>query len=307
MKKVHVVLYAFIGCILLAQLYIYGKSYVFKMRAKAVAPTYKKSVDFKCADLGMAAPSELVPNIKFLLYIISHDDASYQVALKWSRCKPWTRVVRISSTVYFESIIYKEYLPAHAAEWEALDFVGIATYRSLKFASLEKIKSYLELAYYKPYDVMPLYASGEYLVDQAVQGHTERFIHVWDALLQNMGFTVQEIRKHDHVEVFLRNSLIIRPRQLRGLITFMTTAMNAVVNNSTLRDLFATNANYRESVYRKSVAQRIFHTDYYQWHPFIFERLPAFYLSVQNASVYSTLRETEWFDIADSLSIFKGL
>jgi len=41
----------------------------------------------------------------------------------------------------------------------------------------------------------------------------------------------------------------------------------------------------------KKVALRAFNTSFYQWHPFVFERLPSLFLAYQNISVFSALHE----------------
>jgi len=77
---------------------------------------------------------------------------------------PFAKVLMIPTTVFFESIVYRDTLWSIRSEWKNLDFVGITTYKSLKFIAIEKLKAYLELGFYKPYDVMPLYGTGELLV-----------------------------------------------------------------------------------------------------------------------------------------------
>jgi len=292
--------------VLLVELCRLGEPRLSKKRPKLATNT-TKSVSYRCGSMNIVPPVDFVQGIKFRLYVISHDEKSHKVATEWVRCKPWASVVKIPTTVFFESIVYKEVLPPLVKDWEELDFVGIATYRSLKFAPLEKMKASLELAHFKPYDVMPLYTTGEYMMEQAVSGHTTRFIQVWDNLLRTMGFSDADIRKGDKAEVFLRNSILIRPAWLKKLSKFMISAIDVVQTNSTIHEDFITDAHYQESIYRKAVAQRVFHTDYYQWHPFIFERLPVFFLNHHNASVFGTLRETEWFDFANSEQVFKGL
>lgn len=274
---------------------------------KAKVPPPPKAVTYHCGTLRKTPPEQFVQGIKFRLYVISHDDKSYATAMQWTQCKPWATVVRIPTSSFFESIVYKEVLPQLASEWEGLDFVGIATYRSLKFSPLEKMKAYLELGFHKPYDVVPLYTAGENMMQQAVDGHSAQFKQVWDNLLKTMGYSEPQIRNADVAEAFFRNSILIRPSWLKRLSQFMISAMDVVQNNATIRAEFATDAQYKEAIYRKAVAQRVFHTDFYQWHPFIFERLPVFFLHHHNASVYGALRQMEWFDFANSEQVFKGL
>ena len=77
---------------------------------------------------------------------------------------PFAKIIHIPTTVFFESIVYQRMLYSLRDEWKHADLIGLATYKSLKFSPLEKLKASIELAYYKPYDVVPLYSTGEKLV-----------------------------------------------------------------------------------------------------------------------------------------------
>ncbi len=220
----------------------------------------------------------------------------------------WTRIVEVSSTVFFESIAYTTIFPALEYEWQHLDFVGISTYKSLKFLPIEKLKAYLELANCKPYDVVPLYSSGEYLLRQAVAGHTSEFQNVWDGTLQALGYSLQNVRDGDFYEAFFRNTFLITPKWFKALGSFMNDSMHKVAHDSgSFANSLRKDAHYKEG--KKDVALRIFHSDHYQWHPFIFERLPVFYLVHHGASVFGSLREVSLFENSDSPSevLYKGL
>ena len=126
-----------------------------------------RAIDYYCAKnilLVSKNESNISPDIKFRLYIIAHNSFSQEIAEKWSSCMPFAKIIRIPTTVFFESIVYQRLLYSLRDEWKHLDLVGLATYKSIKFSPLEKLKAYIELAYYKPYDVVPLYTTGEQLV-----------------------------------------------------------------------------------------------------------------------------------------------
>jgi hypothetical protein len=307
MRKSHQLVAALVAFLVVLELFVHGGQYFAPNKARKPTPPYVRSVVHKCDEQGMVPPQQLVPGVNFILYVISHDAKSFDVASRYCRCKPWAKVLEIPTTPFFESIIYKELLLKRQDEWQHMDFVGISTYRSLKFAPLDKLKTLLELSHHKPYDVAPLFTTGEYLQAQAVSGHTTQFTHTWDMLLRAQGYTELGIRAQDRAEVFLRNSMLIRPSWLKRLMQHMSEAMTLVTTNATLSAAFATDAHYQEAKYRKKTAQIVFKTPYYQWHPFIFERLPVFYLHNYNASIYGTLRETEWFDTRDSSTLFNGL
>jgi hypothetical protein len=230
----------------------------------------------------------LVPGVNFIVYVLSHDDASEATAKIWCECRSWARPLRIpESTVYFESTVYRSVLPKIIHEWRHYDYIGLVTYRSIKMLPIEKLQSHIFLAKHGDYDVVPLMNHGFPLMKQAIEGHNEGFKECWDALLTAMGYTQSQIRAADGVEVFLRNSFIIKPKWMRRLIEFMRMAMEITNTNANVSTLMQRDAKYKAGVAR--VAKRIFRTNYYMWHPFVFERLPVFFFHAHNASVYRTI------------------
>jgi hypothetical protein len=102
-------------------------------------------------------------------------------------------------------------------------------------------------------------------------------------LLHEMGFSSSVIRGFDNEKVFYRNIYIMKPKLFRDLAIFMQHAMEIVKSNDRVATLFAVDSKYKEGT--EEVAKRIFGTTYYQLHPFVFERLPSFYLYTVKAKV----------------------
>lgn len=289
---------------LLCTLYLIGTIRFNRNKRKAPEP-YIRSIDFVCSS---DTHDDFVDGVKFLFYIICHDQKSLEIATKWSKCMPWARTVFVQPSIFFESDAYSSVFPGLQEEWSNTDLVGVATYKSLKFVNIEKLKAYVELAYYRPYDVVPLYTSGEYLVPQAVKGHTQEFQSVWDAVLQRVsGLTEPEVRKFDDIEVFFRNSFIISPKWFLRLIFFMQGAMTKVQADPGLMRLLSSDAHYAEG--KQPVAQRVFQQDYYQWFPFVFERLPVFFAHHAGAKVFTTQRQVSHFENTEQGMdrLFKGI
>ena len=99
-----------------------------------------------------------------LFYIIYHDDVSKKKATEYHLKNPsWTIPVEIRSTVFFESIMYRDILPFRYQEWEDKDYVGIMTYKIASVTNLSTIlrgtlinlESDVFMQQYK-YDVIPL-------------------------------------------------------------------------------------------------------------------------------------------------------
>ena len=163
--RFYLVLLVLITYIFILLLYVQRRS---TSQSKRKKMNYNRAIDYYCATAKNRLLSHndnyISPHIKFRLYIIVHNSFSQEIAEKWSNCMPFVTIIRIPTTFFFESIVYQRSLYTLRDEWKHLDLVGLATYKSLKFSPLEKLKAYIELAYYKPYDVVPLYSAGEQLV-----------------------------------------------------------------------------------------------------------------------------------------------
>ncbi len=302
--------------VILLYLYLINSGYRFRKVDSSIArKPYIRSVNYQCAKSLLKVPyyrdpqiAEFIPRIKFKLYIIVHDEKSQGIAESWSQCAPWVEILRIDSTVFFESIAYKNNFPFIATReksWQNLDYVGIATYKTLKVTSMEKLKAYLELASAKSYDVVPLMGTGEHLDQQAVMGHGAGFMERWEKLLLSMNYSSDDILKYSKIEVFLRNTYIIKPQWLIMLSRFMSNAIDTYQKDKVLQALFKQNAHYRES--KLPVARKIFNQEYYEWHPFIFERLPCFFFHYYNASIFTSQRQVILFGNQQIDTLFKGL
>ena len=99
-----------------------------------------------------------------LFYIIYHDDVSKKKAIEYHLKNPsWTIPVEVRSTVFFESIMYRDFLPFRYQEWEDKDYVGIMSYKVASRTNLSTIlndtlinlESDVFMQKYK-YDVIPL-------------------------------------------------------------------------------------------------------------------------------------------------------
>eukprot|EP00981_Chlorochromonas_danica_P014620 scaffold8452_cov185-Ochromonas_danica.AAC.2 len=121
------------------------------------------------------------------------------------------------------------------------------------------------------------------MMPTSVKYHTENFRIAWDNLLLELGFNQSTIEQHYTMKAFYRNVFIIRPSVLVKLTLFMNKALQVAEKNPRIRNLLRHDAHYVLGSQR--VARAVFGTPYYQLHPFIFERLPAFYLNAIGAKI----------------------
>ena len=236
------------------------------------------------------------------MYLIAHDAQSLAIAREISACyssAPWLQLRQISSTPFFESIVYSDVLHADAAAWSSLppssssssssssaqpDFVITGTYKTVSgrvrrwehVQTFDEIARLLVVAKEGSWDVVPFLRSGSGMMSNCMYWHKKGYRLAWDALLGAMNYTHAEIRQHYEMKPFFRNVYIIKTSVLPGLVDFMRRAVAVARSDQHVASLLARDSHYKEG--SVEVARRVFGTDYYQLHPFVFERLPAFYL-----------------------------
>lgn len=67
-------------------------------------------------------------------------------------------------------------------------------------------------------------------------------------------------------------------------IEFSNAAMESVLFNNTVSDSFHSIASNDNSINQK-LAMKVFGQVYYEYHPYIFERLPPFFFSIMNSKI----------------------
>lgn len=200
------------------------------------------------------------------------------------------------------SSLFSPYLPtdanASAASTAAsggggeVDYVVTATYKTVARAlhyngfsqSTELIYGHLKLARHFDFDVVPFLRAGADFATFVRYWHGEPFLAAWNALLRALQYSEAQIRAFDRTKVcFYRNVFVAKTAAFRRLAAFMQRAMLVAQTDAAVRQLLAADARYKEG--QPEVAQRVFGTPHYQLHPFVFERLPAFFAFTERLRV----------------------
>jgi hypothetical protein len=253
-------------------------------QTKTEQPTFDKKSG--CFDVKPSLEQLVRTNgTRAVMYILSHRDY-YQHAerLRWCRSH-WTRIGHLPTSLFFESIMYRTVLRLDKKIWTPRDYVITATYKTMNrtllshkvpVQSFDEIERMLRIAHEGDYDVVPFIRDERTMMKSAITGHKSAFKAPWNLLLTALGYSWSEIRAHDDVHSFYRSVFIIRPRLLEKLMAFMDRAMTVAVTNSAVRTAMQRDARYVAG--NPEIAMQVFNTTYYQFHPFVFERLPAFFL-----------------------------
>ena len=233
------------------------------------------------------------PGTRSILYIISSTNQSQSIANAYKSCHGnWVETVVLPKSVFFENVIYESFFLQTRAEWKQYDYVITATYKTLTRKLLPRymplqtflhMKEFLKLAKEDNYDVIPFLRDFEEMMPTSVKYHTEYFKMAWDSLLQEMGYNHSFIEQFYTMKAFYRNVFIIKPSILEQLMDFMNRALTIARTDPHVSSLLEHDAKY--VLGNPNVAKDIFGTRYYQLHPFIFERLPSFFLYSINAKI----------------------
>ena len=98
-----------------------------------------------------------------------------------------------------------------------------------------------------------------------------------------MGFNNESFLKTQNVRPFYRNSYLCKPFVMHKMMAFMSEAMQIGISDRNVSKLLKRDADYHSIV--PSVAQKIFGSGYYEYHPFIYERLPIFFVYFMDCSI----------------------
>lgn len=228
------------------------------------------------------------------MFMFYHDDLTERVAQKYANCKDWVFPIRLATSPFFESIAYKTFFLQNLAIYgKNTDLFITCTYRhaqefvpawpQVNTLTYERLKEFISTTVSNRYDVYPLETWPSHTLFESLGRYHQRpAVRAWRGLLQKMGFREDEIDTYTDINAFWRSSYIIRPDMMRKMTFLMTKAMELVEHDATIRYLFSKDSTYRGG--NAQIAMHTFGTPYYQMHPFIFERLPSFFLSEMNAS-----------------------
>jgi hypothetical protein len=228
-----------------------------------------------------------------IMYIITHNNESDHVAQAYIDCygaHDWMFIARSPTNVYFESLVYLKFFPKMKNQWQHYDYVITATYKTLTrhlmpkilpFQSFQNIVDLLKVAKQSQYDVIPFLRQNESMIKIATKYHKQEFHDAWFSLLSKLGYNHSTIILNSDVKGFYRNVFIIKPTFLLQLCDFMTKAVKLTEESPYLQDLLRKDAHYVMG--KVEVAKKVFGTRYYQLYPFVFERLPIFYLNMAKA------------------------
>jgi hypothetical protein len=215
------------------------------------------------------------------IYVICHNDESEQRAIKLTQDNPCAVPTRIRTTVFLETNFWNEYDGSSDTEW-----VGTISYHADDKTSDPLGK--LEKTIGEDIDVVGLYNPQPWL---SIAHHAVRFhpglLQLLEIFLYKAGETREDIAKLSSKELkpFYANFWVARQEWARSYSDWLRRVL-PVANEAEVQKLLWLNSGYGYfSEKSKKDGMRIFGCPYYPMHPFLGERLPAYYFHTRKARV----------------------
>jgi hypothetical protein len=236
---------------------------------------------------------------KILIYLIYHDNKSYEVIKKYENY-PYIKIFYNQSTKYFESYIYW-YLHKNKHEWQGMDYVGMLTYSFMSKINIKLDELYqrvLQSLHTTDYDLISFY-NFPFNMLRSFHG---KIGEIFNSTLHEFGFKVPI--NFSNVYVFFCNYWITKPYLMSEYLDFATKYMTKLdnQNNKYLQLALNSNSGYTKVRGAKLLPERLMQIagfPYYTHHAFVMERLPCLFFWNKG------LRKSKSANIPEPLSAFK--
>lgn len=206
------------------------------------------------------------------VYVIHHDDASYEHARELANKSNVFHPIHIPSTRYFESVIFTPDV------FSLLDlqskYMGFITY---KYKTESHNVNADQIIKDNPgYDLYALIPQGDRMTLREEPWHPPPFKDVMELLFSRLGMEVGDVMG---ATVFYRNYWVARTPIVQDYARFMTRAINIIESDPVVSKAFLNNAHYDAGQLQPEFLVKLTGKPYYTMHPFILERLICAYCS----------------------------
>lgn len=227
-----------------------------------------------------------------ILYIICHDEQSKTEADALVRSHyPYGKTVLVEPSPYFESAVF-DYLGKNYDEWINRDWVGIITYsfhkktgqqidilKSIQENESSDVITYRNMRYYKvnckkflTHIEGETYSHGPYL-----------FLTIYHTM-KRLGYTEKQIMDKNPPSFFC-NWWVAKSIWMQRYIKFIAKFKRVVEADQQLQEYLNENSYYPGNLSEDKLIS-LTGKPYYTFHPFVFERLPSHFFSIEGAKIH---------------------
>lgn len=234
-----------------------------------------------------------------IIYVLCYDDESEKKANVEFSQYPWARIYRIPVEIQnhlFEGVMYQTELMKLYDEWKDKEFVGTISYK-LKdrlawypYRTMESIDMLISNVKSEESDVvpiMPYYGANFGELNTDLKNLYGLLCDLFFPLKSQYSITKAKIITRDlefrTKNFFFFNYWMTTPRIMLEYIQFFNTQWLPVLENC---GNTWNNSNYNGKLTSTQLFALTKRVNYYPYHPFINERLPASYFRYKNARIY---------------------
>jgi hypothetical protein len=209
--------------------------------------------------------------MKLIIFILSYNDETYNFAYEKYNKYWWAKVIKIDSSIYFESIMFDKWLIENYSFWMDYDYIGFLSWKfqsKIPYPNIDLISTILN--YDNSYELIPLFVGNKNFL------FYEK--HMYD-ILQRL-FIILEYPDNYIINTnfiqFYCNYWIARKDILINYIFFFKKCNEIVKEDKFIQQYMWDNTNYNGYLNEEQLI-KIFNKPYYCYHPFLYERLPIFF------------------------------
>lgn len=253
----------------------------------------------------------LEPRSRVRVYLTYHNEIGRHVAqnITCHHTRQWIVPVLCNATKYFEYYAYKVFTEMTIDDFQDVDYVLIAGYKTFaptEWALINGVPFSTQDAYiqsiiqyankHSDYDIIPFDLDSQPIFKTFPKFHGTTSLNALSGTLRAVNWTEEEIENSLWTHAFYRNSFLAKPEAFLKIAKWMTTLIDVVETNPRVSSSYDYDAGYPYSV--KETAMKIFGVPYYLLHPFVMERLVSLVvhhlqLSVSDKSFKIMMREVD--------------
>ena len=209
--------------------------------------------------------------MKTRIYILAYNDKTFENASNFYEKYEWAKVIRIKTTVLFESIIFDEWLLDNYDDWKDFDNIGFISWKAnqkICINALDNVIKQLNENDYD-YDIKPLYSFKKSEIDSFSLGYK-----ILDIVFTKLNYPDKYVYRDDFIKFFC-NYWITKKDTLLEYIGFFKRCKEIIDTDEEIQSIIWDDAYYPGLNTEQLL--KIFNKPHYCYHPFIYERIPFFY------------------------------
>ena len=228
-----------------------------------------------------------------IIYIICHDEDSKQTADELIKTHyPYGKTVIVPASPYFESAVF-DYLSTHYDEWVDKEWVGIITYSFHKksgqqidiLKSIQENELSTDVITYNNLRFLKVNTQSwmTHIEGETYQHGPYLFLTILYTL-KRLGYSEKQIMDKT-VPSFFCNWWVAKNNWMQRYIKFVSKCKKIIEGDKQLTEYINENAYYVGNVSKETLIA-LTGKPYYTFHPFVFERLPAHFFSIEGARIH---------------------